>query len=155
PGYPFNLSAGAHQVVYYATDASGNQETNHTALLVVSGAGSLGFAGFGVPSQPFFAPGDALSVRPGNLPITFQAQSNGTPVNARVDIFQGVVGWPTLAVAPSSPTSSSSASLLVGGQNVDYYIYQLNSSGWSSERPVASALVLSGLTAGTNTVSVL
>jgi beta propeller repeat protein len=156
PAYPFSLlTPGQYQLVYYATDASGNHETNHTALLVVAGSASLGFASMTTPSGPLFLPGDALSIRPGNAPISFQALANPLPVNARVDIFQGVVGWATLAGAPSSPTASTSATLTVGGQNVDFYIYQLNANSWSSEQPVDAPISLTGLSPGTNTISVL
>lgn len=156
PAYPFKLTTpGTYPIAYYATDASGNTETNHTAILVVPGAGSLGFANANVPTQPLFNPGGALSVRPGNVPITFQAAANPTPVNAQLDIFQGVVGWATVANVPSSPTTSTTAALTIGGQNVDFYMYQLNNGAWSSERPVGSPLTLSALPAGTNSVSVL
>jgi beta propeller repeat protein len=156
PAYPFSLSSpGQYLVRYYAADANGNQETNHTATLVVAGAASLGFASVNVPAQPIFVPGDALSIRPGIAPITFQALSNPTAVNARIDVFQGVAGWATVAGAPSSPTASSSASLTIGGGNVDFYIYQVNSGAWSAEQPVSSPLNLSGLGPGSNTVSVL
>jgi beta propeller repeat protein len=156
PAYPFSLSSpGQYQVTYYATDANGNQETNHTATLVVAGAASLGFASVNVPAQPLFVPGDALSVRPGIAPITFQALANPTTVNARVDIFQGVAGWAMVAGVPSSPTAGASASLRIGGGNVDFYIYQVNSGAWSAEQPVSSPLTLSGLGPGSNTVSVL
>ena len=59
-------------------------------------------------------------------PISFQVAPSPTAVNAQIDIFQGVVGWVTVSNVPSSPTASASASLTVGGQNVDYYEYQLN-----------------------------
>lgn len=156
PALPFSLSAaGLHQVVYYATDANGLRETNHTVLLALSGVGSLGFAGFNIPAQPIYAAGDAMSVRPGSLPISFQALPDPVVVNARVDVFPGVVGWPTVGGVPSSPTAATAASLVVAGQNVDYYLSRLNGQGWSAEQPVASPLVFSGLPAGTNTVSIL
>lgn len=155
-GFPFSLtSPGVYQVVYYGKDSNGNQESNHTATLVVPGSSSLGFANLNLPSQPIFVPGGALSIRPVNAPISFQALSYPTPVSAEVDIFQGVAGWATVAGIPSSPTASSSASLTIGGANVDFYIYQLNSNAWSAEQPVSSPLVLSGLPTGVNTVSVL
>ena len=130
-------------------------ESTHTATLVVPGAGSLGFANTSVPSQPIYNSGGALSVRPGNLPISFQAAADPTVINAQVDIFQGVLGWATVAGVPSSPTASTTASLVVGGQNVDYYIYRLNGGTWSAESPASAPLHLSGLTAGSNSVSVL
>ncbi len=156
PAYPFQLSApGQYSVTYYAVDTSGNRETNQTATLVVAGPSALGFAGVTVPSQPMVVAGDALSIRPGTVPITFQSAPNPTPVNAQVDIFQGAVGWATVAGVPSSPTANSSASLTIGGAQVDYYRYRLNQGGWSTERPISAPLVLTGLSVGSNTVSVL
>ncbi len=155
PGYPFTLpTPGVHQITYYATEASGLRETNQTALVALPGVAALGFANFTLPSAPFFAPGAALSVRPSVLPITFQALLDPIPINAEVDIFQGVVGWATVAGIPSSPTASTTASLVIGGQNVDYYSYQLNGGAWSADQPVATPLSLSGLPSGTNVVSV-
>jgi len=156
PAYPFSLtSAGVHQIIYYATNSSGLQETNHTALVSLSGVGSLGFASFNVPSQPIFTSGDALSIRPSMLPITFQALANPLQVDAQIDIFQGAVGWATVAGTPSSPTAGTSASLVVAGQGVDFYSYSLNGQGWSADQPVNALLNLSGLPLGTNTVAVL
>lgn len=156
PGYPFSLPvSGQYTVTYYATDSDGNRETNHTATLVVAGSGSLNFAGVNISTQPLFAPGDALSIRPGSVPIRFQASQPPTQVNAEVDIFQGAVGWATVAGVPSSPTSANTATLTVGGDNVDFYQYQLNHGDWSAERPVGSPFSLSGLAQGTNLVAVL
>lgn len=153
---PFTLpSPGAYQLSYYGIDTSSNVETTHTATLVLPGAGSLGFVSSSVPSQPAFDLGGALSVRPGTIPISFQAQPSPTAINAQVDIFQGVIGWVTVSNAPSSPTALTSASLNIGGQYVDDYIYQLNSGTWSAEQPVSQPLVLSGLPGGTNVLSVL
>ena len=56
---------------------------------------------------------------------------------------------------PSSPTAGTTAALNIAGQNVDFYIYQLNGGAWSAEAPVSAPLALSGLGAGTNTVAVL
>ncbi|WP_237712342.1 hypothetical protein [Pedosphaera parvula] len=156
PALPFSLSnPGEYPIVYYAKDTSNNQETNHTATLVVSGAQSLDFANVNLPSQPLFAAGDASSIRPGTVPISFQALPNPTAVNAQLDIFQGVAAWATVGGVPSSPTANTTASLLIGGDNVDYYIYSLNGGAWSSEQAVGAPLNLSSLPAGTNTVAVL
>jgi beta propeller repeat protein len=153
---PFSLpSPGTYTLQFYAKDTSGNQEATNTATLVLPGPGALGFASANVPSAPIFNPGGALSFRPGVTPITFQASPNPNTINAQVDIFKGVVGWATISNTPSSPTASTSASLNIGGQNVEYYIYQLNSGEWSTEYPVGTPLVVGGLPNGMNTVSVL
>lgn len=153
---PFSLSnPGSYQLSYYGIDTSLNQEVTHTVTLVLPGPGSLGFAEAAVPSQPIYNPGGAISVRPGTVPISFQASNSPTLVSAQVDVFAGVVGWATISNTPASPTASTAASLNIAGQNVDFYIYQLNSNPWSAEFPASSPLALSGLAAGTNTVSVL
>ncbi len=153
---PFSLTTpGTYQLQYYATNTDGIQETIHNATLIVPGANSLGFAAVGAPSQPLFDPGAALSIRPATVPITFQPAANPTALNAQIDIFQGVVGWAVVSNVPSSPTASTSAALTVGGQNVDFYMYQLNSNAWSAEQPATSPLALSGVPPGTNTLSIL
>jgi beta propeller repeat protein len=153
---PFSLSTpGTYQLSYYAIDTGSNQESAQTVTLVLPGPGALGFASAVVPSQPIVNPGNALSVRPGDASITFQAATNPNAVNAQIDIFQGVTGWATISNAPSSPTSRTTAALNVTGQNVDFYIYQLNGGAWSAEASVSTPLALSGLPAGTNTLSVL
>lgn len=153
---PFSLpTAGTYQLAYFASNSAGQVETTKNATLVVPGANSLGFISVGGPSQPLVEPGAATSIRPATAPITFQSAPYPTPVNAQIDIFNGVVGWVTVSNTPSSPTAATSAALTVGGQNVDYYIYQLNSNAWSAEQPVGSLLTLSGLPAGTNTLAIL
>ncbi|HEX3624286.1 MAG TPA: hypothetical protein VH280_02565 [Verrucomicrobiae bacterium] len=153
---PFTLSTpGSYAISFYGKDSNGNQETNHNVILNVLGAGSLGFASASVPGQPLFNSGSAVSVRPGVVPISFQASPDPTAVNARIDIFQGVVGWVTVSNVPSSPTANTSATLNVGGQNVDYYTYQLNNGAWSAEQPVSAPITLNSLPAGSNVVSIL
>ncbi len=153
---PFSLpSPGSYQLSYYATNTAGVQEAAHTVTLDLPGPGSLGFANALVPSQPVVNPGGALSIRPGNVPITFQAAANPNAVNAQIDIFEGVTGWATISNTPSSPTAGTTAALNIAGQNVDFYIYQLNGGAWSAEAPVSAPLALSGLGAGTNTVGLL
>jgi beta propeller repeat protein len=153
---PFGLpTPGTYQLSYYATNTAGQQEVAHNATLQVLGASSLGFASVGAPSQPLIDPGSAISIRPTTVPISFQPAPNPTPLNAQIDIFQGVVGWATVSNVPSSPTASTTAALTVGGKNVDFYTCQLNGNAWSAEQSVSSPLVLSGLSIGTNTVSIL
>jgi beta propeller repeat protein len=153
---PFSLpNPGTYQLSYYATNTAGVDEVVHTATLIVPGATTTGFASVTAPSQPLFDPGAALSIRPATVPISFQAALNPTALNAQIDIFQGVVGWATVSNAPSSPTAGTSASMTVGGQNVDYYMYQLNGGSWSAEQPSSLPLTLTGLSSGTQTLSIL
>ena len=156
PALPFFLTApGEYPVVFRATDAYNNVEQNRTNILVVSGTTDLDFASVGNPSGPIYVPGDALSVRPVNAPLPFQAHFNPTQVDAQIDVFQGVVGWASVAGVPSSPTAETTASLTVSGPNVDYYRYKLNAGPWSTDQPVGTPITLSGLGAGPQTLSVL
>ena len=156
PAVPFTLpNPGSYQVVFYAVDSVGNREVNNTNMVVVSGGNTLDFANIGAPSQPLFVAGDTLSIRPFNAPLNFQALFDPSQVDAQVDIFQGVVGWATVAGVPSSPTASSTASLTVGGNYVDFYRYNLNGGAWSAEAPVSAPINLSSLSAGSNFVSVI
>jgi beta propeller repeat protein len=155
PALPFRLqNPGEYAVRYYAVDSFSNTESTNSATLVVSGVSSLDFASFTGPIDPIAIPGDASSIRPGTADIVFAATSNPTPVNAQVDVFQGVLGWATVAGVPSSPTRATGASLTVGGENVDYYKYRLNNGAWSAEQPVSSPLLLLGLS-GSVTVDIL
>ena len=153
---PFSLTTpGTYTLSYYASNSAGIVETPHTATLIVPGSSSLGFLTTGGPDQPLYDPGAAVSVRPTTAPITFQPSPSPTALAGRIDIFQGVVGWATISNTPSSPTASASATLKIGGINVDYYEYQLNGGAWSAEQPVSAPLALTGLPNGSNTLAVL
>jgi beta propeller repeat protein len=156
PALPFNItSPGEYPIVFYATDSANNLEARKTNVVVVSGEAALDFAGVDIASNPIFVAGDALSIRPGSAPLTFQAATNPATVHAAVEVFGGVVAWPTIAGTPSSPTVSNRATLVVAGENVDFYRYRLNGNPWSPEQPVASPIVLSNLPVGAATVAVL
>jgi beta propeller repeat protein len=155
PAFPFHLATpGEYPIRFYASDSFNNTEKTNTATIVVSGVASLDFASITAPVDPIASPGDASSIRPGTAPIIFAAQPNPTTLNAQVDVFQGVLGWATIANVPSTPTRSTTASLVVGGDNVNYYRYRLNSGGWSSEQSVSAPIALSNL-AGSVKVDVL
>lgn len=146
PAVPFRLqNPGEFAIRYYAVDSFGNTESTNTATLVVSGVSSLDFASITGPVDPIAIPGDASSIRPGTADIVFAASANPTPVNAQVDVFQGVVGWATVAGVPSSPTRATGASLTVGGENVSYYKYRLNNGAWNAEQPVSNPILAMGL----------
>lgn len=156
PALPFSLTTpGQYPIAFYATDSYNNRSANQTNTVVVSGNNSLTFNSVQAPNGPMYVSGDALSVRPYNAPFTFQAAPDPSQVDAHVDIFQGVVGWATVSNAPSSPTTSSSATLNVGGDYVDYYKYSVNGGAWSAEQPVSAPISLAGLAAGDYSVSVL
>lgn len=60
-----------------------------------------------------------------------------------------------LSSLPGNPTTSTSASIAVGGANITAYSYQLDAGAWSAETPVAISIVLSGLTLGNHTIRVI
>ncbi len=156
PALPFSLpNPGEYPIVFYSIDSAGNRENNNTNIVVVSGNTALDFANIGLITQPMFVAGDALSVRPVNAPLAFSAVNDPSQVDANVEVFSGVVGWATVAGVPSSPTAATSASLVVAGDNVDFYKYRLNGGAWSGEMPVASPLNLSGIPTGPVRVDVL
>jgi beta propeller repeat protein len=155
PAIPFRVrTPGEYGLRFYATDASGNREsTNTTTLVVYDEPPALASANVAQPS--IVAPGDALSIRPSDARISFQAQPDPTQVDADIEIFRGVVAWATLRGVPSSPTSDTGASLVVGGDNVDFYRYRIDGGGWSADQPLSAPLSLSGLSAGPHRVDVL
>lgn len=155
PAYPFVLrTPGEYALKYYGQDASGNREATNSTVLVVGNAGPtlLSFVG---ATQPVITSGDALSIRPNSADIRYRAGFNPVPVDAYLDIFQGVMSWPVVSGVPSSPTSAKLAHLVVGGDWVDYYKYSLDGGVWSAEKPVAQILHLLNLSAAQHTVKVL
>ncbi len=155
PALPFRLPApGEYLVRFYATDASDNHEATNSTTLVVFDA-PPGLASAVVASPNIIPAGDALSIRSATAALVFQAQPNPTRVDADIEVFRGVVGWATVAGVPASPTSDRAASLVVGGENVDFYRYRFDSGGWSAEQPMAAPIVLTGLADGAHTLAVL
>ena len=152
---PFHINApGEYGIRYYATDASNNREATKSATLVVYDQ-PPSLAGISLGQLPAYAAGDALSIRPSDAIVRFQAGPNPTRVDADVEIFQGVAAWATLRGAPSSPTSDTAASFTVGGDNVDFYRYQLDAGSWNAEQPVAAPINLAGLGQGAHSMAVL
>jgi beta propeller repeat protein len=154
PAIPFRLTApGEYSLTYYATDAAGNREPDRTAVLVLAGAETLGFAQIEMPVAEFFPTSDALSVRQARARLQFQAQPNPTRVAASIDIFAGTLGFVTVANVPSSPTRDTAATLAVGGERVDFYSHSLDGGPWSADQPVAQPLLLSNLGPGAHSVA--
>jgi len=154
PALPFRLSIpGEYWITYYAEDASGNVEVAKTAAVVISGVAPF-FANFDLDTGNIVLSGEALSARQDRLDFSFAVGSNPLDVRAELDIFRGVVAWPSLGGVPPSPTPLTSASLQVAGDYVDFYQYRLNGGPWSGEKPATEPLALTGL-AGSVTVEVL
>lgn len=154
PALPFTIrEPGEHQITYYAEDIAGNREAEKTAIVVLPGEAGL-IADFDSEEVSLLHSGETLSVRPDGAEISVTAAPGAVAVDAQIDIFAGVIAWPTIAGVPPSPAPSGSASLTVSGSHVDFYRYRLNGGTWSEERPVAEKLVLDGLS-GDVTVAVL
>jgi beta propeller repeat protein len=155
PAYPFRLTTpGEYDIRFYATDNASNIEQFRTNIVVVSTAPpALSLAILSSPS--LVGSGDALSIRPAAARLRYFGQAGGVPADALIDVYQGVVGWATVAGVPSSPTADTSANLIVGGDNVDFYRYQLDGGSWSADTAVGQTIALSSLAGGSHTVAVL
>ena len=87
--------------------------------------------------------------------IQFKALPNPTQVDASIEVFQGVVAWPSVAGVPSSPTRLNAATLTVMGNLVDFYRYKIDGGAWSSDQAVSKTIALANLASGQHQVSVL
>ncbi len=153
PAYPFTISeSGQHTVEYYSQDASGNQETPKTATVFVSGDDPA-VIGLNTDTTDLYITGETVSVRSTEINVHFTGSTTAFTLEGMVDVFKGVSAYPTIRNIPSSPTVVDTASLAVGGENVDFYRYRLGNDAWSIEYPVSQSIELSGLT-GTIEVSV-
>ncbi|MBN2476320.1 MAG: lamin tail domain-containing protein [Pirellulales bacterium] len=70
------------------------------------------------------------------------------------DMGAMVPGGPSIAGEPPATTAQTAATLTVGGPGIAAYRYRVNGGVWSSETPVASPIVLTGLADGDYTVEV-
>ncbi len=153
PAYPFTIpDAGEHTIVYYSEDIEGNQEGQKIATVVVS-VDDPGIVNLTADTEELFIAGDTISVRPTSVTVGFSGVVTASRLDATVEVFQGVFAYPTISGVPSSPTSSDSATITVGGENVDFYRYRLGAEAWSTEFPVSQPVQLSGLS-GTVQLSV-
>ena len=144
PAYPFTISEkGEHTLEYYSKDVLDNQEDLRTATIVVS-PDRPAVTEMSVDVDEIFLSGGAVSVRPSDATVSVQADAGGLDVDVTLEVFKGAHGWPTLKGVPATPTRATSATLVVGGENVDYYRFKTGGV-WSDERPTATPIELSGL----------
>ena len=154
PAYPFRITAaGEHRVWYYSEDVFGNRETVRMDRVTVAG-GPPAITGFAADTDRIVFAGDAVTVRPTEVGITFQPVGAGGTLTAQAQVYRGAYAWATVSGVPVSPTPATDAVLTVGGENVDYYRYRVGGGGWSAERPVTEPIALTGLS-GTVAVSVI
>ena len=153
PALPFSISVpGEHTLFYYSVDADENPEQQKTAVIVVSDDYPE-IENLTSDTDELFIAGDTISVRPTDVRVSFEGVTSTASLDAEVDVYQGTFGYATVSGVPSSPTSSTDANILVGGENVDYYKYRLNGGAWSDEFSVAGPIALNGL-GGTAQLSV-
>ncbi len=153
PAVPFTIpDAGEYTITYYAEDVSGNIENQQSAIVVVS-LEDPGFDTLVSDTDEFFLSGDTLSLRSSAVQVGFTGTSGSGSLTAVAQVYQGVWGYPTVSGIPSSPTPDSNASIIVGGENVDFYRYKIGTNAWSEEFPVSLPVDLTGLN-GNITLSV-
>ncbi|HSH09565.1 MAG TPA: hypothetical protein VK995_04210, partial [Oceanipulchritudo sp.] len=145
PAIPFKFDdPGNYDVIYYAEDLAGNEETESFARLIIAGAGPQ-FETVATAEEVLFLKGDVLSARTDEARIDFTVSPNPTQVDAQIEIFEGVRAFPRVAGMPPSPSPLDSLDLQVSGDYVDFYKYRLNEGPWSAEQTVSTPLSLSGL----------
>ncbi len=145
PAYPFNIpDAGEHTLEFYSTDSGGNEEIHQIVTVVVSVA-DPDIENITADTTELFIAGDSISVRPTGMTIGFNGVVTASRLDAEIEVFRGIFGYPTVIGVPSSPTSSSGATINVGGENVDYYRYRLGGGEWIGEFPVSQLIELTDL----------
>jgi len=145
PGIPFTFDdPGTYEVIYYGSDAAGNDEVESFARLII-GNGGPGFDAVDTPEQALFLSGDVLSARTDAARINFTPSASGTQVDANIKIFEGVKAFPRLMGLPLSPNPLTEITIGVAGDYTDFYRYRLNAANWSSEQAVSETINLSGL----------
>jgi len=145
PAVPFSIAGGGeHILTYYSEDCEGNTEAEQSAIVVVS-TDYPGVDNLTTDTETVINTGESISIRPTRLAIDFNGVVTAGTLDAGLEVFQGVWAYPTLSGVPASPTATGTATISVGGENVDYYRYRLNGTSWSDEFPVSQPIDLTGL----------
>ncbi len=140
PALPFTIQEpGVYTLQFHSTDAEGNVEATRTATLILP-AGGPSIADLNVEQTTLFLAGSTLSVRPREASLSLSVSDNPLPINADLQIYQGVKVHPVVSGLPVSPTPRSDIDLMVGGELVDFYRFRINNGAWSSERSIADPL---------------
>jgi len=82
----------------------------------------------------------------------WQLETNATTYTWTIDLTKPTA---TLSGTPANPTYLTTTNITVGGTGVTAYKYKLDSGVYGAETPVATKIQLSGLTAGSHTISVI
>jgi len=145
PAYPFTIEdAGEHILEFYSEDIAGNEEVHQTVVVVVS-VDDPGIENLTSDTEELFIAGDTISVRPTNVTVGFNGVVTADSLEAIAEVFRGIFAYPFVSGIPSSPTSSDSATITVGGENVDFYRYRINGGDWSDEFSISQPITLTGL----------
>lgn len=153
PAYPFTIpDAGEHTLEFYSEDIEGNEEVTQIVTVVVS-VDDPGIENLTSDTEELFIAGDSISVRPTSVTVGFNGVVTADSLEAIAEVFRGIFAYPTVSGVPSSPTSSDSATITVGGENVDFYRYRIGGGDWSDEYAVSEPIQLSALS-GTVQLSV-
>ncbi|WP_164930458.1 chitobiase/beta-hexosaminidase C-terminal domain-containing protein [Geobacter sulfurreducens] len=102
-------------------------------------------------SSKYAAP---VSVAPGKTLKFFAVDQHGNAEAVKTEIY-APSPLAVLSGTPATFSRATSATLTVGGTGVVAYRWKLDSGAWSSETPVATKIVLSGLASGSHAVAVL
>lgn len=134
PALPFVLrEPGEYEIRYFATDAAGNAEEPNVATLIMGDAGPV-LTAINTQSGALSLKGGAVSVRSGEVVVETMVAPNPLDVDAAVTVFSGTRAFPRLIGVPPSPTSATSASIAVVGEQVERYQFRVNGGEWSTER---------------------
>ena len=145
PAYPFTIEdAGEYILEFYSEDIAGNEEVHQTVVVVVS-VDDPGIENLTSDTEELFIAGDTISVRPVNVTVGFNGVVTADSLDAIAEVFRGIFAYPFVSGVPSSPTLSDSATITVGGENVDFYRYRVNGGDWSDEFFVSQPIALTGL----------
>jgi beta propeller repeat protein len=145
PFVPFELPGpGSFVIEYFSRDNRGNEEAVKSATVVLSDGFPV-VDDLAVSAAAIVNPGQAVSVRPTGATVSFTGGDSAITLDALLEVYRGVFAFPTLQGVPASPARASTAAIVVGGDNVDFYVYSVNNGVWSSERPVAQPIALGGL----------
>lgn len=107
----------------------------------------------------------------GNLDVATNAPRLANPAGGDVSLLPGsaakgvgrngidagadVPRWATIAGEPAAVTPLGIATIIVGGPGITHYRYRLDDGAYGAEVPVASPIVLAGLSTGSHVVHVI
>lgn len=85
----------------------------------------------------------------------FARDATGIAEDVKTQLFTITYPLAIISGTPSSPTRATSATFTVGGTDVGTYRYKLDTGDYSTEASVTTPIILSGVSEGAHTLSVL